>query len=364
MSVTSAGSAVAQPGRGWAAGGSTGVTIGSMKFRATNEAINLTKVGLTLANGLYGTLSNGNGGSTESGTKDVLVAQIYNGATLVGTASFNNGQVSTSTFNAPVVLAKDTDVILTIKADLASVGTNQAGGIGDLVKIDPLNAEGTGASSGSLIAVGATAGVNGVQLVKSYPTVALGTGACTGNACNGSNQILKVFTVTANAAGSVSLRKVAVSVATSSAQLFDAVLRVYDQAGNQLSSTDYGSSAGQVGSTACATGTGCLSTNPTLTFTATLPVQVPLSTTYTFKMLGTVTPTASATNWSVISTVQGDAATQINLGSAPTYIATTTALVSTSNFVWSGNSTSTPSNIGSADWFNGFQLPGLPSTGL
>jgi hypothetical protein len=80
--------------------------------------------------------------------------------------------------------------------------------------------------------------------------------------------------------------------------------------------------------------------------------------------LGTVTPTASATNWSVISTVQGDSAVQTGLGSAPTYIATTTASVATSNFVWSDNATSTPANTGSADWFNGFQVPGLAGTGI
>jgi hypothetical protein len=368
FTATAAGASIAQPSRTFAAAGTTGVTIGYIKLRATNEAVNLTKIGLTLANGVYGTLSRGNGGSSASGTGDVVVngVQIYNGATLVGTANFISGQVATSTFSSAVSLGKDVDTVLTIKADLAQIGQSAPGGIGDLIKIDPLNAEGVGASSGVVSAIGATAGVSGVQLVKSFPTLALGTGACVGNGCNGPNQILKVFKVTANAAGPVSVYQAKIVIATSSAQLFDPKLYVYDESGNLLSSTAYGTASGQFGTTVyCAAGTGCTSNNPTLTFTGTIPVQVPVGPGYTFKLLGTVTPTASATNWSVISTVQGDTAAQTGLGGTTTngYIATSTANVATANFIWGNNATGTPV-VGDVDWFNGFQVPGLSGTGI
>lgn len=366
FTITASPSAVAQPSMAIVAGGSTGVTVGSVKLHATNADVQLTKVALTLANGTYGTQATGAGNSSAGGAGDVLQAYLYNGSTMVGQVDFSTGTTSTSTLSGSgVLIPKDGDVILTIKADVGVVGFSGSAGIGDLVKIDPASAEGI--AGGAVVQVGATAGVNGVKLVRTFPTVALGSGACTGNGCNGANQILKVFTVTANNSGTgVGLYQVKATIATSSAQVFDAKLYVYDQTGTLLSSTSYGSSAGQFGATACASGTGCTSTSPTLTFTGTIPVQIPAGATYTFKLLATVTPGSSATNWSVTTTINGDTA-QTGLATsnamANKTIATSTANVSPANFVWSDNATTTAATS-DVDWFNGNQVVGLPSTGI
>ena len=56
-------------------------------------------------------------------------------------------------------LPKDTDTLITLKVDISNTA-----GTGDLIKIDPLNAEGSGQSSGTTIKSGATTGVAGVSV--------------------------------------------------------------------------------------------------------------------------------------------------------------------------------------------------------
>ena len=111
---------------------------------------------------------------------------------------------------------------------------------------------------------------------------------------------------------------------------------------------------GQIG----ATGAGNV---PAVTFTPSPnPVQVPVGQTYYFELRASVS--GVLTGSSVVAKLLGDAsyptglATNFNVGSS-------TLIVGTNNFVWSGNSTST-SNINDVDWSNGASLPGLPSSGL
>jgi len=136
------------------AGGSTGVTMSVIRLRATNEPINLTKLGLKLT-------------STNAGAGDVTNVYLYNGSTLVGTDTFTGANTTaTSTFLSPLALQANVDTYLTVKADLASIGTNQSGTEGKQVAIDALNAQGTGQSSGATInaAVTGTASAGGTCL--------------------------------------------------------------------------------------------------------------------------------------------------------------------------------------------------------
>lgn len=345
--ATAASSAVAQPSLVVVPAGSTGVTIGYVKFRATNENVNLTKVGLTLSGGLYGSASTGSGASTNSGVNDVVQAYLYDGSTLVGTATFTGtSQTATSTLNNVVLLTKDIDKILTIKADLANIGVSSGGGIGDLVKVNPLNAEGSGVSSGQTIRISATSGVNGVQTTKSVPVVAAGsvTSCTNNNSCNGSSQILKTFTVTANAAGPISVEQLKIAFATSSASITNVFVKVLDGSNNVATST-FGTQQ-----------------NPTFDTTGTLtfrggPVLISAGSTYTFQVIADVA--ASGTTWSVTAKLNTDSAAIAGIGSSPTYIATTTAVAnadsSNSNFIWSDNATTTAA-AADVDWFNGYQV--------
>lgn len=354
LTATAASTAVSQPALALVAAGTSGVTMGNVKFHATNEDIQVQKIGLTLANGTYGSANRGAAGNSGHAAKDdVATAYIYNGATLIGTASFTDS-TATSTLSTPVTIPANSDVTLTIKANISSIGINNEAGIGDTVKVDPLNAQGIGLASSQQVNITATAGVNGVQIFKSVPTVALGTGACTGTGCNGTNQVIKSINVTANAAGPISVEQLKFDVATSSATIDAMNVVVYDNTGGVATSTFGAQIAGSA-----------MASAPTLTFTGG-PVIIPAGTTYNFKLVGTVTPGGSATNWSVNATLQGDSAAVAGIGSSPSVIGTTTAVANAtaqSGFIWSDNATTTAA-LGDVDWFNGYQASGLPSIGL
>lgn len=327
------------------AAGSTGVTLGTYKFRATNESVNLKKVGLVLTSG---------------SSSDVSTVYLYNGATLLGTATFTGSNTTATTSDFTLNLAKDTDVVLTIKGDLRAIGSSETGTQGQLVKVDVTNAEGNGSSSGSTLQVGGvTAGTAGVRMFKSFPTVAQDTLASTGVA----DGKLMRFKVTANSAGAVGLFNLNFTVATSSFATGGGVsavkVMVYSDASYSLPvSGTYGAATGQFGSTATPDANA-----PTLNFTATTnALQIPAGVTYYFQVEATVASTQTGT--SVTTTLNGDAA-YLTTGVGTYQVATTTAALADSNndFIWSGNATGT-AVFSANDWANGYGILGLPSGGF
>lgn len=339
------------------ASGSTGVTMAVIKLRASNEAINLQKLGLKLT-GSGNTTSNANGGTTNSGVSDLVQVYLYDGATLVGTATFTgSGTSATSTLTSPVLLPKNADKTLTVKADLALIGDGSSGGIGDSVIIDPLNAEGSGASSGTTIMSGATAGAAGMKLFKSYPTLALDTSLPSTGAADGR---LMRFKVTANAAGPVGINEFTFTVASTTGVTVTTVrLKAYTDASYSTAISGQGS-GGQIGSdTANITSGTAFEIVPT-----TNPVQVPAGQTYYFELTGAVT--GVDTGDSLVTTLSGDSSALTGLTSGYN-VGTTTSSgevgATAANFVWSGNSSTTAART-DVDWSNGFNIPGLPSGGL
>ncbi|MBI2048344.1 MAG: peptidoglycan-binding protein [Parcubacteria group bacterium] len=344
------------------AAGTSGVTLGVLKFRATNETLSLTEVGLQLDNGTYGSTSSGNGGSPGSGTADLVQVYLYDGATLVGTVTFTGtNQSATSTLNTAVTLPKDTDKLLTIKGDLAAIGTSQPGGIGNTIKVDPEGAKTTGVESGTTIySAGATTGVAGVQLFKSYPTLALDTLPSTGAA----DGRLMRFKVTANSAGPVGINEFTFTISSTTGVTITTVrLRGYTDASYSQPISGQGT-GGQVGSDVATITSGtAFEVEPSSS-----AVQVPAGTTYYFELTAAVS--GMDTGDSNVTTLGGDAAAVTGLTSGfnvgTTTLSTGEVGAVAANFVWSGNSTST-SVVGAArdvDWTNGYSVPGLPSGGL
>ncbi len=330
------------------AGGASGITLGVFKFRASNEDINLTKVAIQLATGT----------SANIGTM-----YVYQGSTLLGTAIFPQGNlaIATSTLNTPFKLTRDTDVLITVKADMAAIGTGQSGVEGQPVIANVSVAEGSGLSSGlTLDVVGISTGAAGVRTFKSFPTVAAdtlpGTGVADGK--------LMRFKITADSHGQVGIYQLSFKVATSSFATGGGVsnvkVMVYsDAAYSQPVSGTYGAATGQFGATA-----SVFSTNTTFNVTATTnPLEIPAGTTYYVQLESTVQSTQTGT--SVTTTLNGDAAyiSAAHLGAS--FVSTTTGAVAdtNNNFIWSGNATST-AVFNSNDWANGFSILGLPSGGL
>ncbi|MDO8481824.1 MAG: peptidoglycan-binding domain-containing protein [bacterium] len=324
------------------AGGTTGVTVGVAKFRPSNEAVNLTKVGLTLAgtNGSY---------LGASGAQDLVNVYIYNGSTLVGNATFTgNATTATSTLLSTVSLPKDVDTKLTLKVDLADVGTGVPGTPGDRVTVDVLNFEGSGASSGSTIMGGTVNGmmaVAGVRLYNTYPTVsqiAFSDLALAGK--------LIRFSVTANAAGDVGLAKFTFTLATSSTATTIATIGLYGYTDSAFSTAISGQgTGGLIGSTFTATTTA--SNIQIQTAVEASPVEVPAGQTYYFELRATVGGVTSGN--SITTTLLGDSST-VTLAATGSVNA---------NFVWSPNSTTT-SITNANDWTSSYGVLGLPTGGF
>ena len=336
-----------------AAAGSTGVTAGVVKFRATNETVNLQKVGLTL------TATSGSGNSSS----DLVQVSLWDGATKVGTATFTGGNTSaTSTLSSTVSLPKDTDKTLTVKVDLADVGTSQPATNGNLIKVDPLNVEGVGASSGTTVKANATAGVAGVRLMNSYPTVALSSLSSSGV----SDGRLMRFAVTANLAGSVGLHNLTFQIATTSATVTDVGLYGYTDSSFSQAMSGQGT-AGIIDEVLATTtprtvatclttgGSTCVDNAANLQLNivpTTSQITIPAGETRYFELRGSVSGTA--TTYSVVTKMLSDTA-----------FATSTAATANAsyNFVWNANSTST-AGFTDMDWTTGYGVPGLPSSGL
>ncbi|MFZ2522151.1 MAG: peptidoglycan-binding protein [Minisyncoccia bacterium] len=324
------------------AAGSTGNTAAVIKFRASNEGVNLTRLALKLTSG---------------SSSDLVQVSVWDGATQVGTAVFTGGNtVATSTFNSPVSLPKDADKTLTVKVDLAAVGTSQPGTQGSVVKVDVNNndstgTQGTGVGSGNTINATGSTSVAGVRLFKSYPTLALDTLGSTGIA----DGRLMRFKVTANSAGAVGVAQMKFTLSTTSASVTNIQLFAYTDSSYSSPVSGQGTS-GQVGSTVSTAINGTAFTMGV----GTTPVQVPSGSTIYFELKGSVS--GVTTGSSVVATLLGDSSYTSNLTSGFN-VATSGAATSTGNFVWSGNATST-SGVHDIDWSNGYVLPGLSSSGL
>lgn len=338
-----------------AAGGSTGVTNNVMKFRASNEDVHLTKVGLTLSS------------TASSSATDLVQVTLWDGATQVGTATFLPGStVATSTLSQTLLLQKNVDKALTVKANFSNIGTGEAAtSSGRFVTIDFLNGEGTGVESGSTLYPSGTATSNGTRVFKSIPTVALDTLPTTGLA----DGRLMRFSVTADAAGPVGITQFAINVATSTASLTNVTIYGFENSGYSTPISGVSNDGNLQATNDCAS--GCASNSPNLVIGVTTSggtataVQVPAGQTRYFEVRASVS--GSATGASVTTKLLGSssfpstaAVVQNNL-----LLATGATGVSSSDnvFVWSPNSTTTSVRL-DQDWTNGFGVSGLPAGGL
>ncbi len=342
------------PSYALAAGGTTGQTMGVVRLLATNEAVNLTKLGLTLTN------------TSSSTSQDLTQVYIYDGSTLVGTATFTGTDTSaTSTLSSPVVLAKNTAKLLTVKADLADIGTDLGGTDGHLVAIDPVNAEGSGAESGLTIQSGATAGVAGVRVFNTYPTLALDTLPTTGVA----DGRLMRFKVTANTAGDLGLGEFNFTISsTTGVTVTSVALYGYTNSGYSSPISGQGDS-GQIGSTEATITSGTkFDIAPT-----TNPVTVSAGETRYFELRASVA--GVDTGDSIVTTLNGDATYPVETltwnATANTntdqYMETVTQVNSAvdNDFIWAPFGTTTDAGMTThRDWTNGYGVNGLPSSGL
>ncbi len=342
-----------------ATAGSTGVTLGVYKFSATNDAVSLTRIGLSL------------GSATASSTAaDFTQVTLWNGSTQVGTATFvGTSRSATSTLAIAVTVPKNDSVVITVKGDLAAQGPSEPSLPGALltVNVDVLgatgnkNTSGTGVGTGTVVDPTGSTAVSGVRVFRSSPVVAQLTSGMTSTLLAQSGIDLYRFSVTANASREIGLNKVTVNVATSSASTTNGTttvtgLKVFGYTDSAFSSTIGGSyTAGQV----VASIAGVANGDNVAAFIT--PLTIPAGLTYYFKVTGDITQVAGTTGsaGTVSTKISGDSA-YFSPSANLLEVATTASL---GNFVWSPISTTTSPTLVNKDWTNGYQVTGLPSGG-
>jgi len=344
------------PGYKLVSAGQTDVVVAAYKFRATNEAVNLTKLGLTLTN------------TASSAPGDLVKVTVYDGATPLGSAFFTGSNTTaTSTFSSAVLLPKDQDKTLTVKADLSNIGVSQSVAFsGHLLAVDYLNAEGVGAESGITQRLGVSAGstaVAGARIMKSFPTVAKSSLPSTGIA----DGRLMRFAVTADSQGPVSVTEFNFTFATTTATLSNVNVFAYEDANfsNSVSGLVSGAFNNNLSNSLGAWADS--TTNFEFTAhngTASSTLQIPANGTRYFEVRGTVTGSASGA--SITTTLKG--ASAFVTGTTPTASGTNPLATAASanfgnDFIWSPNSTTTSARA-DLDWTGGFNVSGLPSNGL
>src|SRR3989344_1284742 len=312
-----------------ASSGSAGIVIGTYKLRAATEPVRLYSLGLKLG--------------TNAWPGDIIQATIWDSTGQVGNAIFvGNQHWAVSILNQPVYIPADAEKVLMIRADLAPVGVAQPGKSGDVVKIDydnvrPENTLAGGVITGQEVPVMGTTDVAGVRMFKSYPTFALDSLPSTGI----TDGRLMRFKVTASPAGSISLNQVAIQLyASDNVQVTEVGILAYsDSAYSQpLPWFDIGGINPDI--------------NRLSYIASESPYRIPAGTTWYFEVRANLWP--SSPDYFVSTRLLGD--TNYTGGLI-------VSALSTQNVVWSPNSQrlALPDD---RDWFNGYGLPGLPSSGI
>lgn len=334
-----------------AAANTTGSTNVVLKYRAANEDVNLQKIGLSLTN------------TASSSANDLVKVTLWDGATKIGEATFLSGAtVATSTLTSPLLLPKNTDKLITVKADYANIGTDQPVTFsGHLVAVDELNGEGVGAQSGTTIYPSGSSASAGTRVMKSFPTFSL---ASTINNTTGlvDGRLMR-FVVTADSAGPVGITQFALNFATTTASLTNVSIFGFED--SSFSTAISGVTAGgDLQSTADATvpSTGNVTVGVTTSGGTATAIQVPAGGSRYFEVRASVagsTTGASATT-KVIGSSSFPTFTATAAGTNPMATGTNSALT---EFVWSPNSTTTAVRA-DQDWTNGYGVAGLPAGGL
>jgi len=331
------------------AAGSTGVTLTVLKMEATYEDIELDTIMLTADVTT----------AASSTAKDYINLYLYDED---GNQIVKATPTSTVTYTITLpdyvesngnwvsgfkVTNEDTNgAKLYVKADFSTIGTGLAGTSGAQAgwKI-AANADivATGKESGQTATATGTTDSNTHWIYKSVPTVAMVTLPTT-QLINGSN-ILAKLSVTASSGGDIDLKKLSFTVATTSCTVTDLSFKVYDVTSGETEMNATGDSVG-------ASGLVEVEFDSLRT--------IPIGTTKTFVLKGTVTDVDGTTSDSISTQLMGDVA-PVAAQKYPTTYALVDADASNDDFIWSDISASSHA-VTTLDWTNGYLVSGLNAT--
>lgn len=369
----------ASPGYALATAGSAGVELARLKFSALNEDVDLRQVALVLE-------------SVASNTPVDLVnreVKLYTDTgTLIGTAVFPTGDNATSSQISNFRVPRDGSKVIVVKGDIAGIsvsGPLTASGDLLVVNYDTNNESGTdgtygvGVSSGSnrVPTTGVVTSPSGVRIVKAYPTLErLSVPSLTLVA--GENKLYR-FKVTA-VGGDVALAKFSFNVSSSTvaATTTSYAVYAYNDSGFSTADTTF-SATGLVNANSYFNGLGeTTGATAQVSNVEIYPNKSSATTTYIVPSGATRYFEFRATASNLRTTTGSESVTVKLLGDSafPTGAATLMLVAGTSagasgvdadtndNFIWSPISTTTQNSINDLDFTNGYQVSGLPASGM
>lgn len=385
--------APSQPTEKWVTAGATGVTLNVLRFTATTEEFSLTDLRLQI---------DVTGSSSAS---DYAKVYLYDGSTLIaskagaafidGVEDFQFPTTGSGSFKIPKDGAKE----MTIKADLATIGANLPGVAGRFVGIDwdgatssKNKALGKESSTSRHTSTSSDVTGNGAVYFRSVPTIE--RLALPQTTLTSGNHVIYKFKVTADSQYDVALHKVTFSVATTGITAFTSAVpnfTLWDTTDNRRVGAATGSLAAMLDDLSNYNSSSQLIVRIYADTTDYATAYVPIPKTavggHIFELRADIT--TDGANDSVSTKLLGDDArsprltltgsseqtmmkvSQIDNDTRSAVLGIkwdggTANVASSSSFIWSDYSSdaTTTHGVATADWMNGFRVPGLLSTGL
>lgn len=360
LTVTRADSA---PPYSLVAAGTSNVTLGALKFTATNDVVTLQQVALQLTN-------------TASSSGANLVGEtvyLYDGLTQVGSGQFSDATTTIAAISG-VTIPKDGFKVLTIKGDITGIDISTASANeGAFIAVDWDGVGQAGSTNGKnsngavVTATGTDTAMAGMRIFKSYPTLTkLDLSSSERALAQGSvdNSPIYRFSIQASSGGNgIGIQTLNVNIATSSVSSSGTTtvtnLKVFAYPNSNFSGALGGSwTSNQIVSQI----NGLVSSGNNVATTSSI-LTIPAGSTYYFKVTGTVTLSAPLSGYTSSGWVK------VYLDGDTAYPALSTKMgtvnsVSTSKFIWSPIATTTSLATTDIDWTNGYNLTGLPTTGM
>lgn len=340
------------PTEKWYAAGSNGVVLGVFRFTGTNEDLAVTNLSLVLPN------------TASSSAADLKNLYLYDGSVLVAT-KINppfTGTGSTEAFVLPTsgagsfVVLKNSNKLLTVKADLANIASGQSGIAGRLIAVATsstlVDNRSLGINSGTAANISGSASAStGLRYFRSVPTITKLN--VPSNVLSNGTKTLYKFSVKADSAYDIALQKFSFAVATTGDVTATNFSLKETNTGKTVNATQNTITGGVVEITV---DNGQYGANW---------ITISAGNTNTYELQGLVA--SASAGESIVTQLDGDAAFPANIPAA-TFMGQAALIEADTNddFIWSDFSSdaTTSHTLLTGDWMNGFKVPGLPTTNL
>jgi len=331
------------------------VTLAKFRFTAQNEDLELKKIKV-------GVVDSDTATSATTTANEVSLLKLYDGTTLLAEQPIDSSNgLATFTGLSGFVVPKDSSKTLTVKADLNTIsgGADSGASLYAFLSTSSFEMLGQNTITSFTTSTGCTTnkGCYGNRKVvyKTVPTIEVADAEDTLLSINSEEPLMK-FTVTADSAEQVSIKRITLQISATNATVsLDTLgdIAIKDLTNNVWYRT---SDNTLTHTTTSDIGDGKSATS-TITFADTGGVTIAAGSSVTFQVYVNVTALGSGS-----ASVQGKLVLNSSEESAPATPAAYSSISSGNNnyFIWSDNS-AVPHNENTSDWLNGYKVEGLPT---